>query len=116
MSTIKIERESLNKLNHESIEIRLRTLEQLSSKLNRALALNGTIEFKPGDLCKQLIRWFGFMPIQQPLKVLNLLQSILKSPKYGSILEIRQLKMRTMSKSKKVLNWWNLKQIVKRAM
>ncbi|XP_065371111.1 protein rotatin homolog [Calliphora vicina] len=84
MTSIKIDRESLNKLNHESIEIRLRTLEQLSSKLHRALALNGTIEFKPGDLCKQLIRWFGFLPIQQPLKVLNLLQSILESPKYGS--------------------------------
>ncbi|XP_037822464.1 uncharacterized protein LOC119611079 [Lucilia sericata] len=85
MSSIKINRDTLNKLNHDSIEIRLRTLEQLSSKLNRALAHNGTIEFKPGELCKQLIRWFGFMPIQQPLRVLNLLESVLKSPAYGSI-------------------------------
>ncbi|KNC34774.1 hypothetical protein FF38_01966 [Lucilia cuprina] len=85
MSSIKINRDTLNKLNHDSLEIRLRTLEQLSSKLNRALAHNGTIEFKPGELCKQLIRWFGLFPIQQPLNVLNLLKSVLKSPAYGSI-------------------------------
>lgn len=84
MSVIKINRDTLNKLTHESIEIRLRTMEQLSSKLNRALALNENIEFKPGDLCKQLIRWFGFMPVQEPEKVLNLLKSILESSKYGS--------------------------------
>ncbi|KAM7364024.1 rotatin homolog anastral spindle 3 [Cochliomyia hominivorax] len=83
MSSIKINRDTLNKLTHESLEIRLRTLDQLSSKLDRALALNEVIEFKPADLCKQLIRWFGFLPIQEPEKVLNLLKSVIESPKYG---------------------------------
>lgn len=84
MSSLKINRETLNKLNHENMEIRLRTLHQLSSKLYRAFELNENVDFKPSDLCKQLIRWFGNLPPQQPLKVLNLLKSVLKSSKYGS--------------------------------
>lgn len=56
---IVIDRDSLQKLNHETAEIRLRTLEQISSKLKRALAHNEKVNVKPNELCKQLIRWFG---------------------------------------------------------
>lgn len=84
MSTLQINRDSLLKLTHESAEIRLRTLEQITGKLERAIELNSIqVDFKPVELCKQLIRWFGFSPIRAPLKVLNVLKGILQSPIYG---------------------------------
>lgn len=83
MFSLQISRDTVEKLTHKSIEIRLRALEQISSKLNRALALNEYIEFNIGELCKQLIRWFGFIPVQQPLHVLKLINSIIESPTYG---------------------------------
>ncbi|TMW46629.1 hypothetical protein DOY81_008290 [Sarcophaga bullata] len=83
MSRLQIGRDIVEKLTHESIEIRLRALEQVTSKLNRAMAVNETIEFKVGEVCKQLIRWFGFSQVQQSLQVLKLLDSIIESPIYG---------------------------------
>uniref|UniRef100_A0A1B0FFQ0 Rotatin N-terminal domain-containing protein n=1 Tax=Glossina morsitans morsitans TaxID=37546 RepID=A0A1B0FFQ0_GLOMM len=79
---IVIDRDSLQKLNHETAEIRLRTLEQISSKLKRALAHNEKVNVKPNELCKQLIRWFGIRPIQAPFKVLELLGHILRDKEY----------------------------------
>ncbi|XP_075148299.1 rotatin homolog anastral spindle 3 [Haematobia irritans] len=83
MSTLQINRETVAKLTHESTEIRLRTLDQIINKLQRALELNEKVEFKPVDLCKQLIRWFGFTPIRAPMKTLNLLKRLLLSEHYG---------------------------------
>ena len=83
MSRVQVGPDIVEKLTHESIEIRLRALEQVTSKINRALAVNETIEFKVGEVCKQLIRWFGLSPLQQPLQVLKLLNSIIESPTYG---------------------------------
>ncbi|XP_037896420.1 uncharacterized protein LOC119641702 [Glossina fuscipes] len=79
---IVIDRDSLQKLNHEAAEIRLRTLEQISSKLKRALAHNEKVSVKPNEMCKQLIRWFGIRPIQAPFKVLELLDYILREKEY----------------------------------
>nr|XP_013100334.1 unnamed protein product [Stomoxys calcitrans] len=83
MSTLQINSSMLQKLTHESTEIRLRTLDQIVNKLERALELNEKVEFKPVELCKQLIRWFGFSPIRVPMKVLNLLKGLLLSDNYG---------------------------------
>ncbi|XP_061394516.1 protein rotatin homolog [Musca vetustissima] len=83
MSMIQISRSTLQKLTHESLEIRLRALDQIAGKLERALELNEKVDVKFVELCKQLIRWFGFTPIRTPLKVLKLLKSLLHSESYG---------------------------------
>lgn len=70
---------TIQKLTHESSEIRLRTFEQIWNKLNRAFDHNEKIHFKAGDLCKQLIRWFGYEPICEANRVLQLLIKILSS-------------------------------------
>ncbi|XP_023158979.1 uncharacterized protein LOC101451308 isoform X2 [Ceratitis capitata] len=70
---------TIQKLTHESLEIRLRTLEQISNKLSRAFEHNESLEFKAGELCKQLIRWFGFEPLSATQLVLKLLIKILRS-------------------------------------
>ncbi|XP_073814846.1 protein rotatin homolog isoform X2 [Musca autumnalis] len=83
MSMIQISRSTLQKLTHESLEIRLRALDHIAGKLERALELNEKVDVKLVELCKQLIRWFGFSPIRTPLKVLKLLKSLLQSEIYG---------------------------------
>lgn len=80
---IQISRSTLQKLTHESLEIRLRALDQISGKLERALELNEKVDVKFVELCKQLIRWFGFTPIRSQLKVLKLLKSLLQSESLG---------------------------------
>ncbi|XP_055923386.1 protein rotatin homolog [Eupeodes corollae] len=78
--SIKIDRASIQKLGHETQEIRLRTLEQIENKVARALTHNERIDFRPGELIKYLIRWFAFQPLQAKDVVLNLIMIILKSP------------------------------------
>ncbi|XP_055849600.1 protein rotatin homolog [Episyrphus balteatus] len=78
--SIKIDRASIQKLGHETQEIRLRTLEQIENKVARALIHNERIDFRPGELIKYLIRWFAFQPLQAKDIVLNLIMRILKSP------------------------------------
>uniref|UniRef100_A0A1A9W594 Rotatin N-terminal domain-containing protein n=1 Tax=Glossina brevipalpis TaxID=37001 RepID=A0A1A9W594_9MUSC len=97
MAMIVIDRDMLEKLNHETAEIRLRTLEQISSKLKRALAHKETINFKSSELCKQLIRWFGFRPIQAPLKVLEVLDHILREKEYRSTI-LRRISVERLKK------------------
>uniref|UniRef100_A0A0K8WGC0 Rotatin N-terminal domain-containing protein n=1 Tax=Bactrocera latifrons TaxID=174628 RepID=A0A0K8WGC0_BACLA len=76
---LQLDPSTIQKLTHESSEIRLRTFEQIWNKLNRAFDHNEEIQFKVGELCKQLIRWFGFEPICEANRVLELLIKILRS-------------------------------------
>ncbi|XP_049317706.1 protein rotatin homolog [Bactrocera dorsalis] len=76
---LQLDPSTIQKLTHESSEIRLRTFEQIWNKLNRAFDHNEDIQFKVGELCKQLIRWFGFEPICEANRVLQLLIKILRS-------------------------------------
>ncbi|XP_054744875.1 protein rotatin homolog [Anastrepha obliqua] len=77
--SLQLDHATVRKLSHESSEIRLRTLEQIWNKLSRALEHNEQLQFKAGDLCKQLIRWFGFQPLCAVSRVLKLLLLILRS-------------------------------------
>ncbi|XP_067621874.1 protein rotatin homolog isoform X2 [Eurosta solidaginis] len=80
--TLELDNETIKKLSHESSEIRLRSLDQIFNKLSRALEHKEQLNFKAGELCKQLIRWFAFEPLNSSKCVLQLLKLILSSS-YG---------------------------------
>lgn len=80
--SIQISSESIKKLISDSPEIRLRTFEQIESKIRRSFANKEKCQFNEANLCKHLIKWFGKNEIQIPIRVLQLLYLILESS-YG---------------------------------
>ncbi|XP_036344133.1 uncharacterized protein LOC118753364 [Rhagoletis pomonella] len=77
--SLHLDHATIQKLTHNSPEIRVRTLEQIWNKMNRANEHNEKLHFKAGELCKQLIRWFEFEPLSATQRVLQLLLLILRS-------------------------------------
>ncbi|KFB47543.1 hypothetical protein ZHAS_00015506 [Anopheles sinensis] len=69
----------LDKLVHEIKEIRIRTLQDVDSKLKRALRDHVEIKFSAPALFKNLIRWFGHYPIYEEVTVLKLMSLLLAS-------------------------------------
>ncbi|XP_058458275.1 protein rotatin homolog [Malaya genurostris] len=80
--TLVITQEMLDKLNHEIHEIRIRTLHDVENKVKQSLWQSQDLKFKPTSLVKNLIRWFGNVPISEETAVLELLSLLLKS-KHG---------------------------------
>ncbi|XP_055627670.1 protein rotatin homolog [Toxorhynchites rutilus septentrionalis] len=81
--TLVINHDMLGKLTHEIQEIRIRALHDIENKVKRALWEQQEIKFSPTSLVKNLIRWFGIVPISEEAAVLELL-SLLLASKYGT--------------------------------
>lgn len=75
-----INNEMLDKLSHEIYEIRVRALHDIENKVKRALWEQQEIKFRPTSLLKNLIRWFGNVPICEETTVLELISLLLNSP------------------------------------
>uniref|UniRef100_A0A182SM13 Rotatin N-terminal domain-containing protein n=1 Tax=Anopheles maculatus TaxID=74869 RepID=A0A182SM13_9DIPT len=73
---------TLEKLLHPIQEIRVRSLHDIDSTLRRALWENVDIGVNASVLFKNLIRWFGHVPLVMELTVLEIMSLLLES-KYG---------------------------------
>ncbi|XP_035901362.1 uncharacterized protein LOC118507232 [Anopheles stephensi] len=73
---------TLEKLLHPIQEIRVRSLHDIESTLRRALWENVDIGVNASALFKNLIRWFGHVPLVMELTVLEIMSLLLES-KYG---------------------------------
>lgn len=62
---------------HEIYEIRVRALHDIENKVKRALWEQQEIKFRPTSLLKNLIRWFGNVPICEETTVLELISLLL---------------------------------------
>ncbi|XP_065076156.1 protein rotatin homolog [Ochlerotatus camptorhynchus] len=83
--TLVISSDMLAKLSHEILEIRVRTLHDIENKVKRALWEHEDIKFNPSSLVKNLIRWFGNVPICEEAAVLELMSLLLASHHGSSI-------------------------------
>ncbi|XP_053658857.1 uncharacterized protein LOC128707924 [Anopheles marshallii] len=73
---------TLEKLLHPIQEIRVRSLHDVEATLRRALWENVDIGVNASVLFKNLIRWFGHVPLLMELTVLEMMSLLLES-KYG---------------------------------
>ncbi|KAL9703786.1 hypothetical protein quinque_007304 [Culex quinquefasciatus] len=77
--TLVINHDMLAKLSHEIQEIRVRTLHDIENKVKRALWERQELKFSPSSLVKNLIRWFGKVPLCEEAAVLELMSLLLTS-------------------------------------
>lgn len=96
MCFLKIQKLNLNKqicvlkfVGHEIPEIRIRALENIETKVNRAIKKNEQITFNATLLLKWLIRWFRQAPLCQEKRVLELIYNILNVKKKIILIPIR---------------------------
>ncbi|ALC40758.1 ana3 [Drosophila busckii] len=76
--------QQLAKLTSETQEIRMRALEQVETGFISCLQHSGNISFNPVLMLKQLIRWFGHLPLIASDRVLALMLELLRSG-YGNV-------------------------------
>ncbi|XP_049290028.1 uncharacterized protein LOC125767467 [Anopheles funestus] len=92
---------TLEKLLHPIQEIRVRSLQDVEGTLRRALWENVDIGVNASVLFKNLIRWFGHVPLLMELTVLEIMSLLLES-KYGQEIVTFFTPMRIIKELKKI--------------